>query len=194
MQFLNRLLEWSIVIFSQPTIILSTIPIMENPDINSLNHVISVQLSSELYATLQEQVKITGQTETELVIKGLQHVLEQTDHQKVEKDRFEILEATLEARLKQYVDSLIKERQSNNVIANPETSDRKLFERVLPIPTIRPLQVGDRVLVLEPDSPYYMAKLLVIRTSLIRATVDTDTGEKTFLKRDLRFVESAPKQ
>ena len=167
---------------------------MESPDINSLNHVISVQLSSELYETLREQVKITGQTETELVIKGLQHVLEQTDHQKAEKDRFEILEATLEARLKRYVDSLIKDRQGNNVIANPETSDRKLFERVLPIPTIRPLQVGDRVLILESDSPYYMAKLLVIRTSLIRATVDTDTGEKTFLKRDLRFVEAASKQ
>jgi hypothetical protein len=123
----------------------------------------------------------------------LQHVLEQTDHQKVEKDRFAILEATLESKLKQYVDSLIKDRQGH-VVANPETSDRKLFERVLPIPTIRPLQVGDRVLVLEPDSPYYMAKLLVIRTSLIRATVDTDTGEKTFLKRDLRFVEAASKQ
>jgi hypothetical protein len=193
MQFLNRLLEWSIVIVSQPTIILSTIPTMENPDINSLNPVITVQLSSELYATLREQVKITGQTETELVIKGLQHVLEPTDHQKAEKDRFEILEATLEAKLKRYVDSLIKDRQSH-VVANPETSDRKLFERVLPIPTIRPLQVGDRVLVLEPDSAYYMAKLLVIRTSLIRATVDTDTGEKTFLKRDLRFVESVPKE
>jgi hypothetical protein len=166
---------------------------MESPDINSLNHVITVQLSSELYAALREQVKITCQTETELVIKGLQHVLALTDNQKVEKDRFEILEANLEARLKQYVDSLIKDRQGN-VVANPETSDRKLFERVLPIPTIRPLQVGDRVLVLEPDSPYYMAKLLVIRTSLIRATVDTDTGEKTFLKRDLRFVEAASKQ
>jgi hypothetical protein len=53
------------------------------------------------------------------------------------------------------------------------------------------LQIGDRVLVLESDSPYYMAKLLVISTSLIRATVQTDTGEKTFLKRDLRFIEAA---
>jgi hypothetical protein len=171
---------------------------MESPDINSLNHLVTVQLSSELYTALLEQVKITGQTETELVIKGLQHVLNQTAHHKAEKDRFEILEANLEAtlekKLKQYVDSLVKDRQNNNVIANPETSDRKSFERVLPIPTIRPLQVGDRVLILEPDSAYYMAKLLVIRTSLIRATVDTDTGEKTFLKRDLRFVEAAPKQ
>ena len=166
---------------------------MESTDINSLNHEITVQLSSELYAALLEQVKITGKTETELVVAGLRQVLNQTDDQKAEKDRFEILEANLEKKLKQYVDSLIKDRQSN-VVTNLEISDRKSFERVLPIPTIRPLQVGDRVLILEPDSPYYMAKLLVIRTSLIRATVDTDTGEKTFLKRDLRFVESAPKE
>ncbi|MFN6069115.1 MAG: hypothetical protein ACK45T_18530, partial [Pseudanabaena sp.] len=73
-------------------------------------------------------------------------------------------------------DNLIKESDAN---------------RAMPIPTIRPLQVGDRVLILEPDSPYYMAKLSVIKTSLIRATVETDTGEKTFLKRDLRFVEAA---
>jgi hypothetical protein len=62
----------------------------------------------------------------------------------------------------------------------------------MPIPTIRPLQIGDRVLILEPDSAYYMAKLLVVKTSLIRATVETDTGEMTFLKRDLRFVEAPP--
>ncbi len=166
---------------------------MENPDINSLNHEITVQLSSELYAALREQVKTTGQTETDLVVQGLRQVLNQPNDHKTEQERFALLEANLEAKLKQYVDGLIKDRQ-NNVVANPEISDRKPFERVLPIPTIRPLQVGDRVLILEPDSPYYMAKLLVIRTSLIRATVDTDTGEKTFLKRDLRFVESASQQ
>jgi hypothetical protein len=37
-----------------------------------------------------------------------------------------------------------------------------------------------------------MAKLLVVKTSLIRATVATDKGDMTFLKRDLRFVEAAP--
>jgi hypothetical protein len=71
---------------------------------------------------------------------------------------------------------------------NPEPE--LAHQKIMPIPTIRPLQIGDRVLVLEPDSPYYMAKLLIIKTSLIRATVDTDTGEKTFLKRDLRFIET----
>jgi hypothetical protein len=163
---------------------------MEHSKLQSPNHLMTIELSSELYTALLKQVKTTGKTETELVVEGLRQVLSQPDDKNTEKDRLAILEANLEKKLKQYADSLIKDRQSN-VAANPEISDRKSLERVLPIPTIRPLQVGDRVLILEPDSPYYMAKLLVIRTSLIRATVDTDTGEKTFLKRDLRFVESS---
>lgn len=163
---------------------------MEHSKLQSPNHLLTIELSSELYTALLKQVKTTGKTETELVVEGLRQVLSQPDDKNTEKDRLAILEANLEKKLKQYVDSLIKDRQSN-VAANPEISDRISLERVLPIPTIRPLQVGDRVLILEPDSPYYMAKLLVIRTSLIRATVDTDTGEKTFLKRDLRFVESS---
>ncbi|MCL1494610.1 MAG: hypothetical protein M1G31_28265 [Pseudanabaena sp. Salubria-1] len=166
---------------------------MEHSKLQSPNHLMTIELSSELYTALLKQVKTTGKTETELVVEGLRQILSQPDDKNTEKDRFTILEANLEKKLKQYVDSLIKDRHSN-VAANPEISDRKSSERVLPIPTIRPLQVGDRVLILEPDSPYYMAKLLVIRTSLIRATVDTDTGEKTFLKRDLRFVESGSEQ
>ena len=170
---------------------------MERPENLSINHLLTVELSSQLYAALLEKVKITGKTETELVIQGLQQVLDETYAQKAEKDRFIALEAALEVKLKQYVETLIKDRVSelvtqspkSNLDSNLQTSDRKSFERVLPLPTIRSLQVGDRVLVLEPESPYYMAKLIVIKTSLIRATVETDTGEQTFLKRDLRFVE-----
>ena len=170
---------------------------MERPENLSINHLLTVELSSQLYAALLEKVKITGKTETELVIQGLQQVLDETYAQKAEKDRFIALEAALEVKLKQYVETLIKDRVSelvtqspkSNLDSNLQTSDRKSFERVLPLPTIRSLQVGDRVLVLEPESPYYMAKLIVIKTSLIRATVQTDTGEQTFLKRDLRFVE-----
>lgn len=170
---------------------------MERPESQSVNHLLTVELSSQLYAALLEKVKITGKTESELVIQGLQQVLGENCVQQVDKDRFIALEAALEAKLKQYVETLIKDRISelgtqppkSNLDSNLETSDRKSLERVLPLPTIRSLQVGDRVLILEPESPYYMAKLIVIKTSLIRATVETDTGEQTFLKRDLRFVE-----
>ncbi len=162
---------------------------MEIPDIHHPNHSLTISLSTELYAALLEKVKTTGKTETELMIQGLQQVLSKNLSVNLdEKDHFDRLEAALEERLKQYVETLIKEKVAELVM---KPSDIKSTERVMPIPTIRALQVGDRVLVLENDSPYYMAKLLVIKTSLIRATVQTDTGEQTFLKRDLRFVESS---
>ena len=178
---------------------------MDNPNIDCHKHSLTIELSNQLYKLLQEKVKTTGKTEAELAIASLQQFLGEVEQQDVEKDRFAALEATLEKKLKQYVESLVKDRLSELVNKSPdsnlekskletrilETGDRKSFERVLPIPTIRPLQIGDRVLVLEADSPYYMAKVLVVRTSLIRATVQTDTGEKTFLKRDLRFVEAS---
>ena len=182
---------------------------MENPNIDCHKHSLTIELSNQLYKLLREKVKTTGKTEAELAIASLQQFLGEVEQQDVEKDRFAALEAVLESnlekKLKQYVESLVKDRLSELVNKSPdsnleksnletstlETGDLKSFERVLPIPTIRPLQIGDRVLVLEPDSPYYMAKLLVVKTSLIRATVQTDTGEKTFLKRDLRFVEAS---
>jgi hypothetical protein len=161
---------------------------MKHPETNSSNHLITVEIPSELYTNLLEQVRITGRTESELVIQGLRQVLENLDQQ----GRFDALEKGLEARLKLYVESLIKDRVSTSQLIDhtPPNLIETKSTKIMPTPTIRALQIGDRVLVLEPDSPYYMAKLVVIKTSLIRATVDTDTGEKIFLKRDLRFVEA----
>ena len=165
---------------------------MEILDTHHPNHLLTISLPTELYAVLLEKVKTTGKTETELMIQGLQQVLSKNSSVSLdEKNSFDALEIVLEERLKQYVETLVKEKIAELAM---KPSEIKLPERVMPIPTIRTLQVGDRVLVLEDDSPYYMAKVLVIKTSLIRATVQTDTGEKTFLKRDLRFVESSPKR
>lgn len=165
---------------------------MEIPDIHHPNHLLTISLPSELYAALLDKVKTTGKNETELMMQGLQQVLSKNLSVNLdEKYNFDTLEAALEAKLKQYVETLIKEKVAELAM---KPSEIKSPERVMPIPTIRALQVGDRVLVLEDDSPYYMAKVLVIKTSLIRATVQTDTGEKTFLKRDLRFVESSPQR
>ncbi|WP_190398178.1 hypothetical protein [Pseudanabaena sp. FACHB-1998] len=178
------------------------------------NYLLTVELSSELYADLREKAQTTGQTESELVIQCLRQVLglpesaptAQQNSQSSEQERFSALEVKLEQRLKEYVEKLVNDRVSLSSLEypskqqvafedNPPNFEQKLNVNLdvkpsMPMPTIRPLQVGDRVLVLESDSPYYMAKLLVIKTSLIRATVETETGEKTFLKRDLRFVEA----
>jgi len=167
---------------------------MERTDVSHISattaKTLTVELSSQIYDALIAEVKATGQTESQLVEQGLQHIFG------LSLDQFSAMEATLEIKLKSYIDRLFAEHQETNtqLKSKPEalnlTSDLT-SQRVMPLPTIRALQVGDRVLILESDSPYYMAKLLVVKTSLIRATVETDTGEKTFLKRDLRFVDSS---
>jgi|688.fasta_scaffold211329_2 hypothetical protein len=178
---------------------------MKRPEIDSDNHRLTVEISSEIYIKLLEIVKSTGKTESELVIQGVQQVLDKFERFDLKNDdqaRFADLEISLEKKLKQYVENLISDRLGSQKFelkagdnslkpapADAPDSEEKI-QNNMPIPTIRPLQIGDRVLILEPDSAYYMAKLLVVRTSLIRATVATDTGEMTFLKRDLRFVES----
>ena len=178
---------------------------MKRPEIDSNNHVITVEIPPEIYTKLLEIVKSTGKTESELVIQGLQQVLDKFDRFDLKKDdlvRFVDLEISLEKKLKQYVENLISDRINERLGSTefaegsrksnlaPARDAEEKIKNNMPIPTIRPLQIGDRVLILEPDSAYYMAKLLVVRTSLIRATVATETGEMTFLKRDLRFVES----
>ena len=178
---------------------------MKRPEIDRNNHVLTVEIPTEIYTKLLEIVKSTGKTESELVIQGLQQILDKFDRFDLKKDdqaRFVDLEISLEKKLKQYVENLISDRlgsqafeakSGGNLAKSDPADDRAAEEKIkntMPIPTIRPLQIGDRVLILEPDSAYYMAKLLVVRTSLIRATVATETGEMTFLKRDLRFVES----
>ncbi len=180
---------------------------MDSTPTHRITHSLTIDLSSELYAALVEQVRITGQTETELLTRGLQQVLNfsaERSPEQIELASLEhILEQKLKHSLKDYIDKHI-EKQLEKQLEKRFNSDKSPSKDIsesntlnksnksnLPIPTIRSLQIGDRVLVLEPDSPYYMAKLLVISTSLIRATVQTDTGEKTFLKRDLRFVEAA---
>jgi hypothetical protein len=178
---------------------------MKRPEIDSDNHRLTVEIPSEIYIKLLEIVKSTGKTESELVIQGLQQVLDKFDRFDLKKDdqaRFVDLEISLEKKLKQYVENLISDRINERLGSTefaegsrkshlaPDRASEEKIKNNMPIPTIRPLQIGDRVLILEPDSAYYMAKLLVVRTSLIRATVSTETGEMTFLKRDLRFVES----
>ncbi|OIP74644.1 MAG: hypothetical protein AUK48_09340 [Oscillatoriales cyanobacterium CG2_30_44_21] len=170
---------------------------MERADIFAAK-TLTIELSSQIYEALIAEVKATGKTESQLVEQGLENIFKLSGDRLTSLDQLSIIETTLEIKLKQYIDKLFAEQQlapaqlkPNPTIESPSDRALDLFpQKIMPLPTIRALQVGDRVLVLEPDSPYYMAKLLVVRTSLIRATVETDTGEKTFLKRDLRFVNS----
>ncbi len=155
---------------------------------------IKIDIPHSLYIQLLAKSQSSGQNLADLAIQGIENTLRSPD---ITIDRLDQIEISLEKKLKEYVElrlsqllperNLLTEQILENLAAVPPT-DPPLETKPLPMPTIRPLQVGDRVLILENDSPYYMAKLLVVRTSLIRATVETETGEKTFLKRDLRFI------
>ncbi len=165
-------------------------------------HLLTIEISRELYRDLQTHSQATGNSESDLVTQGLQQILKQAksalngvrekddDDGNDDGDRFDKLAINLEQRLKSYVEELVKEGLRQHISPDFSQSEAPENSRPMPLPTIRPLQIGDRVLVLEPDSPYYMAKVLIVKTSLIRATVATETGEHSFLKRDLRFVEA----
>lgn len=59
-------------------------------------------------------------------------------------------------------------------------------------PTIRALQVGDIVQIRDQSSPHFLEKLPIIKVGMLMASVQTTTGEQSFLKRDLRFLTSDP--
>ncbi|MEE3715369.1 hypothetical protein V2H45_01265 [Tumidithrix elongata RA019] len=82
--------------------------------------------------------------------------------------------------------------ESETSLKDPPESQEQVLESQSNYlaPTIRQLQVGDLVQIRDPDSPYYMEKLRLTKVSLIRASVQSETGEHTYLKRDLRFVQS----
>jgi hypothetical protein len=76
--------------------------------------------------------------------------------------------------------------QKSAIATEPQVSAPNVL-----VPTIRQLQVGDLVQVRDPDSPHYMEKVRLTKVSLIRATIQTETGEHILLKRDLRYVQSS---
>ncbi|NJK60996.1 MAG: hypothetical protein HC918_13165 [Oscillatoriales cyanobacterium SM2_1_8] len=61
-------------------------------------------------------------------------------------------------------------------------------------PQVHPLAVGDNVQIRDGNSPFFQAIVPVTAVGIIRATVRTEQGEQSFLKRDLRYIpEPLPK-
>jgi hypothetical protein len=162
---------------------------------------IQLDMPQHIYEQLLAKSQSSGKNLADLAIQGIEQMLRSPDiSQNISSDRLAQMEIALENKLKDYVETRLNQiLLERNLLTAPKNvatmppiepaTELSSLIKPLPPPTIRSLQVGDRVLILDPDSPYYMARLLIIRTSLLRATVDTETGEKTFLKRDLRFIE-----
>ena len=166
---------------------------------------LQVELSSELYDALMAKVRSSGCSTNELVQQGLRLYLGLETNDRP-KDRAESsqspVEQTIESRLSE-LESRIMERvcleiesriASIKVATNSSNSPNISLaeasaEKTMP-PTVRQLQIGDIVQIRDPDSPHYKEHVRVSEVGIIRATVSTDLGNQTFLKRDLRFVRS----
>ncbi len=138
----------------------------------------AVKISPQLGDRLVTQAQSLGITEAELIQRAIAAYLEPHAHGSPPTDWQQQL-AQIEQRLQ-----ALEERQ------HLPTSPEPPGERPPAPPTIRQLRVGDIVQIRDQDSVHYLSHVPLVKVSLIRATVRTDEGEQSFLKRDLRFIRS----
>jgi hypothetical protein len=161
---------------------------------------LQVDLSAEVYDALIAKQHLSGSNISELVQQGLRFYLgletkdstnAQTEDLRSPLEKMlEIRLADLESRIMERVYMAIESRLAG--IKN-ETTTPNISLADTPMqtpPPVRQLQIGDIVQIRDPDSPHYMEQLRISELGIIRATVSTDFGNQTFLKRDLRFVHS----
>lgn len=176
---------------------------MPEPQASQSIKSLQVELSAEVYDALMAKQQLSGCDVSELVQQGLclylgLEILETKDHTSDQaKDLRSPLEQMLESRLAE-LESRIMERvyieiESRLAGIKVGTTSSNILLADTPTqtpPPIRQLQIGDIVQIRDPDSPHYMEHLRISELGIIRATVSTDFGNQTFLKRDLRFVSS----
>lgn len=165
---------------------------------------ISIELEDWMAAAIAAQAQDLGCSESEVVIKALKlmlgidentlnQILESLLESKLEQKLEVKLNALLETKLKvlehQLIEKLDKKLSKKLTSDIKEKDTQKLQSPKPEQPTIRPLQVGDVVQIRDQSSPHFLEKLIIIKVGMLRATVQTDTGEESFLKRDLRFTE-----
>jgi hypothetical protein len=161
---------------------------------------LQVDLSAEVYDALIAKQHLSGCNISELVQQSLYLYLglEAKDRTKdLAEDLRSPMEQMLEIRLSE-LESRIMERvymeietRLAGIKVETTSSNMPLADTPLQMPPpVRQLQIGDIVQIRDPDSPHYMEQLRITELGIIRATVSTDFGNQTFLKRDLRFVHS----
>lgn len=141
---------------------------------------INIELESWMYAAIASKAEDLGCTETELVIQAIKLMLG-TDESSLSR----ILDQLIDQKLDQKLGAKFKDLEKT-------LGDRPKLAAIDPKPvpiTIRPLQIGDLVQVRDQSSPHFLEKLTIIKVGMLMATVQTNVGEQSFLKRDLRFIE-----
>jgi len=165
---------------------------------------INIELESWMYAAIAAKAQDLGCTETEIVTQaiklmlgtdesGLSRILDQLIDQKLDQKlgaKLKDLEQDLEKKLAQ---KLGGGTHTDRIAVPKEIGNRSQLIPTPPKPDVpiivRPLQLGDLVQIRDQSSPHFLEKLTIIKVGMLMATVQTNLGEQSFLKRDLRFIE-----
>jgi hypothetical protein len=148
---------------------------------------ITIELENWMYAAIASKAQDLGCSEGEIIQQAIKLMLG-TD----ESSLTQILELFLENKLEDKIEEKLKEFELRSPrLENFQTKSEPIPAKPeLPL-IIRPLQVGDLVQIRDQSSPHFLERLHITKVGMLMATVVTSLGEQSFLKRDLRFIESS---
>jgi len=139
---------------------------------------ITIELENWMYAAIASKARDLGCSEGEIIQQAIKLMLGAD-----ESSLTQILERLLEVK--------IEEKLKDFELRSPRLENFKTKSEPIPAkPEIRPLQVGDLVQIRDQSSPHFLERLHITKVGMLMATVVTSLGEQSFLKRDLRFIES----
>ncbi|AFY75338.1 hypothetical protein Syn7502_03496 [Synechococcus sp. PCC 7502] len=163
---------------------------------------INIELEDWMYAAIASEAQNLGCSETEVIqnaIKLMFGIDESSLSKIIDKYLGEKLEQKLEEKLAAKFKNIDKKIDHKPTEQLDKEFTQKLQESDHPrsvsnlspsVPTVRALQIGDLVQIRDQGSPHFLEKLSIVKVGMLMATVQTSKGEQSFLKRDLRFIES----
>jgi len=149
-------------------------------------HQLTIELEAWMHGAIASQAQELGCTESEVIQQALKLMLgmdEPSLSKIIDKkidEKLKDFELQLEEKLAKRLQELSSDRPKSELKSIPTTSA-----------TVRALQIGDLVQIRDQSSPYFLEKQPITKVGMLMASVQTSDGEQSFLKRDLRFIETS---
>lgn len=147
---------------------------------------LTIELESWMYAAIASQARDLGCSESEVIQQAIKLMLGMDESKILDRlleDKFQSkFEDKLESKIEEIVAKKLKDFTQKLPIQPPDISTPESIP-------IRALQVGDRVQIRDRNSPHFLEKLTIVKVGMLMAVVQTSSGEQSFLKRDLRFIQ-----
>jgi hypothetical protein len=161
-------------------------------------HKLEITLSDRHFLALTQKARDLNLSEDDLIERALGIFLQVRSEVPLEvpADAMSIRLGEMESRLIELIHQTIELRMKDLEIEPKIPLEIKEAEEIKQAdyanihPNIHQLQIGDMVQILDADSAYFKSILPIVKVGMIRASVQTLTGESSFLKRDLRFQRS----